>query len=517
MRLGKAPLAAPWILYLSLAVLACGGPSQHETLLKDGRQAESQERWEVAATLYQRACDLKPTDTASCRRAQEMRDYSVNLRSYQAKKLCEEGRLQECLSTISSVRDMKTLNHGKVVEVLELAALLSQKACLASDKERLSLVPALAELRCLVGNRAALWEAPTFRGHYEGRSRQIGGQLIERSKRAAQESFGTQLSFMQAAQCLVPLSPADLQSTARAQESFLAHAQTHFALQYTAGGGTSSAPGTCLDIVTKFGRGLRCDGSQSESNAQLPMTAEVFSLRARWKRSHQDRRESVRYKAGTETRANPNYEQTRVEYELADGRYRDAERVANDREARCRETREDIDCDAFESAEDTSEDRLRELNQARQRFHSEPSTITEDVYKDHSYVVRDHRWAAPFRASIKVGSSTANAEITEIVYTDSEQPGFSEAGVRADSFEPPSENFFRDESGRWLISRIESQLLSEMNRRANEMVDTCKGDRINCWARASYWLGTSNLGLPLLQQLSADTALPALECTASLL
>ena len=108
-----------------------------------------------------------------------------------------------------------------------------------------------------------------------------------------------------------------------------------------------------------------------------------------------------------------------------------------------------------------------------------------------------------------------DAEIADIIYTDSEQQGFAEAGVRADSFQPPSATYFRDESSRWLSERIEAQLLGELSRRARAKVDGCKGDIIDCWATASYWLGTTDLGLPLLQQLSTDKALPALECTAA--
>jgi hypothetical protein len=329
--------------------------------------------------------------------------------------------------------------------------------------------------------------------------------------------MGAQLSYRSAAGCLAPLTAPQKVLYDQSLATFLHRAQTLLDLKYTANGTTRPARGTCLALTNKIGRGLRCEGVSAPLHPKLTLAAEVFSLTPRWERTHRDRRESVRYKSGTETRNNPEYERARVEYELADGHFRDAEREEQDREARCRETSDESDCNAAEDAEDTTDGRRREVNRARSRFHSEPATITEDVFKDHSYVVRDHTWSAPFRATISVGASEAAPEITEIVYTDSEQPGFSEAGVRADRFDPPGTNYFRDESSRWLSARLEAQLLKELSTRAHHYVDTCKGDQIDCWATASFWLGTTEMGLPLLKQLSPDSTLPALECTGPLL
>jgi hypothetical protein len=514
MKFCSSSIRVAWIPLLIGASLACGGPSRHDTLLKEGQKAEKQEQWVQAAAIYQEACTLKPDDTATCERAQEMRDFAVDLRTYEARKLCDAGRLQECLTTLAPVRALKSKNRAKLLEVVNLAGALATKQCLASDRGRQELLPALAELRCLMGSREPLWEGDAFRAHYAARSRSVASMLIRRGADAASDAYGSRLGFLQAAACLAPLSDQHNQEGRTAQQAFATRAQTHFDLQYTANGTTRPARGTCLEIANKVGRGLTCE-AKATPQAPLVIAAEVFSLQPRWKKTHQDRQEVVNYKAGTETLPNPDYERARVEYELADGRFREAERVTSDRESRCRETQAESDCDAFESAEDTSDDRERELNNARRRFHSEPATITRDIYKDHSYVVRTHRWVAPFRASIRVGSASADAEIADIIYTDSEQQGFAEAGVRADSFQPPSATYFRDESSRWLSERIEAQLLGELSRRARAKVDGCKGDIIDCWATASYWLGTTDLGLPLLQQLSTDKALPALECTAA--
>lgn len=502
---------------LLLITFACGGPSRHETLVKDGRDAEKQERWVDAAAIYQSACDIKPDDTATCDRARQMREYAVDLRAYRAQEHCDAGQLKQCLEVLAPVRTFKTANSKKVLEVLRIAGVLAIKQCWASEKDRQSLVPAIGELRCLMGIRESLWDDLGFRVHYGARSKAIAAQLHTRASLAAQDSMGAQLSYRAAAQCLVPLTAQQKVLHDQTQVTFLHRAQTVLDLKYTANGTTRPARGTCLALTDKIGRGLRCEGVTTPLHPTLALTAEVFSLTPRWKRTYQDHRESVRYKAGTETRTNPDYERARVEYELADGHLRDAESVEQDREARCRETSDESDCNAAESAEDTTDDRRQERDRARNRFHNEPATITEDVFKDHSYVVRDHEWKAPFRATISVGANGPANEITEIVYRDSEQPGFSEAGVRADRFDPPGKNYFRDESSRWLSSRLEAQLLSELSNRAHQLVDTCKGDRVECWATASFWLGTTEFGLPLLQQLSVDTALPALECTGPLL
>lgn len=499
-----------------LGLSACGGPTRHETLVKSGRDAETQKQWVQAAVAYQEACDAKPTDAATCKRAMEMREYAVDLRSYNAQQACNANRLAECLTILAPVRQFQTKNRSKVLAVLGRAAALSIQTCLATSQQRENLVPALAELRCLMGHREPLWEAPAFRGHFTERSRAISSQLITRAQ-LAEGADGARMSYHQAAACLAPLTPEQQSNHDVANASFLSQVQTHFDLQYKAAGSARPAPGTCLEIATKIGRGLGCESRGSAANPKLAVAAEVFSFQPRWKRTYQDRRESVRYKSGTETRNNPAYERARVEYELADGRFRDAERVTSDRESRCLATKEDSDCDAFDSAEDTSDDRKRELDRAQQRFRQEPATITEDVYKDHVYVIRDHRWAAPFRASIRVGAGVSAAELTEVVYTDSEQPGFSEAGIREDAFEAPSQNYFRNESARWLSARLESRVIAELKRRAHQFVDSCKGDRVDCWAVASYWLGTTEFGLPLLEQLSADSSLPPLECSGPLL
>lgn len=517
MKLGLGRISAVWLLALSYGGLGCGGPSRHETLVKQGLAAEKQEQWVQAAAIYQKACTLKPNAAATCLRAQEMRDYAVDLRTYQARKLCDAGQLQECLAQLAPVRELQSKNQPKVLEVINLAAALSTKQCFADDQARRALTPALAELRCLMGSREPLWASEAFRTHYGLRSRDIASLLLQRANNATQDADGSRLSFLQAAECLAPLTPQELQQVQVAQGHFLSRSQTHLDLQYTANGTTRPARGTCMEIAAKIGRGLHCESGSAPPQAPLRIAAEVFSLQPRWKRTHRDRRQVARYKAGTETLENPDYERAKIEYELADGRFREAERLARDREARCQDTKSESDCEAFESAQETSEDRQRELDDARHRFHKEPASITRDVFKDHAYVIRSHRWAAPFRASIRVGTATPAAEITEIVYTDSEQPGSSEAGIRADAFEAPAENYFRDESSRWLSARIESQLIDELGRRARQEVERCSGDSVDCWATASFWLGITNFGLPLLEQISIDEQLPALQCTASLL
>ena len=205
---------------------------------------------------------------------------------------------------------------------------------------------------------------------------------------------------------------------------------------------------------------------------------------------------------------------TRSQLLLADQRFRDTERDTREREERCNQTQDDSDCNAYDSIKRTYDDRLDDLNRARIRFHNEPATITRDIYKDHVYVVRTHRWSAPFRAAISLGGSVATPEVTTVQYTDVEQTGFPEAGVQTDRFEPPAPNYFRDQSSHWLSQRMRQYIEDEMQRRANERAQTCSGDRLDCWATANYWLGTSELGLPLLIELAGKTPL---SCTASVL
>ena len=258
MKIGLGtPLAA--CMATLLGISACGSPSRHETLVKNGRDAETQKQWVQAAVIYQEACDAKPTDAATCNRAREMREYAVDLRSYNAQQACDAGRLDECLQILAPVRNFQTKNRSKVVSVLGLAAGLSIKTCTATSQARTTLVPALKELRCLMGHRETLWEAPAYRGHYTERSRSVAKQLLQRGLAAAKDASGTRLSYHQAAACLAPLTQEQQATLDAASASFLNHAQIQFDLQYAAAGSARSAPGTCLEITNKVGRGLRCE------------------------------------------------------------------------------------------------------------------------------------------------------------------------------------------------------------------------------------------------------------------
>lgn len=507
----------PRFLFIALGLFGffasspgCGAPSHHEVLVKRAKAHETNKNWVEAAEAYSEACQLKPSDAVTCKRAEEIREYAVEIRTYDARKLCAAGQLAECLESLRPVRAMQSTNQGKVLEVLEQASKLAIDQCVATAS---SLGASLVELGCLQRWREALWVVSNYRAHFTERSKSAASTLATLAQAQPATALGAKMSYLQAAGCLMPLA-ADLEQLLRStSDAFVALSSTTLNLKYSVNGTTRQAPGTCNALVASIGRGLRCDRVKS-THPELELSAEVFSVEPRWQQNYEDRQEVARYRAGTETLANPDYERARVEYELADQRFRDTERDTREREERCNQTQEASDCSAYDSIKRTYDDRLNELNRARSRFHNEPSTITRDVYKDHIYVVRTHRWSAPFRASVSLGGSASAPEVTTVQYTDVEQTGFPEAGVQTDRFEPPAANFFRDQSSQWLSQRLRYYIETEMQRRANDRAQNCSGDRIDCWATANYWLGTSELGLPLLVELAGKTPL---SCTASVL
>jgi hypothetical protein len=323
------------------------------------------------------------------------------------------------------------------------------------------------------------------------------------------------MSFLLAAQCVAPLPPAEAQALRAYQQRFSSATAVPLRLRYSVAGKTRQAPGTCQQIAREVGRNLHCDATRTGGAPAIELAAEVYSIEPRWQKNHQDEMKSVRYLSGQRTVDNPDYERARVEYELAERRFSEIEGPTLEAEARCRDSGLEADCNEYNSRVDLYNKRKSERDDAKFRFDNEPATRTEDVYQEHRYVTRTHKWISPFRASIQLGTQPPHPEIAQIEYTDSEQQGFAKAGVEQDPFVEPGDTYYRDESSRWLISRLRAYVKLELDRRAELAGQSCEGDTMECWARAHLWGGTTDFGLAILRELAAlhrQEQLPAPSC-----
>ncbi|MCP4448796.1 MAG: hypothetical protein GY811_26205 [Myxococcales bacterium] len=513
------PIAALLLTtFLVSAVLACGGASRHDLLLKDARAAEKRQAWLEAARLYGEACALRPKDSATCHRAQEMRDYGIEIRTYRARQLCESRRLGLCVEEFLPLLAVQSNKQPLVQDIIVKAGSLALSRCRASSP---SLSATLQGLSCLQRWQEPLWRGDHFRLEFAKHSRAVAGQLAVLADSQNSDDVGARMSILDAASCIAPLNSQQGQQWEAAAAQFLKVLATRFALKYTSNGTTRAAPGTCDTISKTLGRGLTCE--PTATGHALEAHAEVFDVQARWRKQHQDTEQVARYISGTDQVPNPDYDRAHLEYELAEKRKTEADRDMRDQERRCRDTESTADCDSHETLTEVSEARRRERDTARDNFHREPRTLTEDVYSDHRYVTREHEWTSPFRASIKLTGLEWQPEVVDIVYRDTEQAGFSPASVRSDPFEPPASTYFRDRSSQWLTERIRSRVAAEMTRRGQALINTCRVEPIECWARARYWNGETTYGLPFLQTIArkdrnAETAAEHdLRCTADLL
>lgn len=486
-------------LIACLLLTACG-PSHSQQLVAHGKQAEQQQDWIAAATAYDSACQVKPSDRATCARGDQMRDYAVDLYSFNAQKHCAAGRLGDCLATLKPIRSLKTSKASKISAVLSQAAQLASDRCSVKDD---SVKAAVTEVQCLQGWRTELWDSEAFRKHYASQATATSDLLVEISEGQLGTAAGARLGYLRAADCLSPLSPAAKNALSVAARAFDARSAIPLKLTYTVKGTSRPAPGTCHEIASAIGGGLRCDSAGFNNNPGIHATAEVYSVEPRWQRTHQDEQKSARYQSGTRTVENPDYQQARLEYELAEQRFAEIERTTNDSEQRCRRDGNDYDCDRYNGLVDTYNQRKRELSRARQQAQAEPATQTEDVYQEHLYSTRTHRWSAAFRASIRLGTESTQPEITEIVYSDIEQQGFAAAGITADRFEEPSPTYFRDQSGKWLIKRIKSRVRGELATRSMQLREGCDDD-LDCWITAERWSGNTQPGRWLLNGLAKN-------------
>tara|TARA_R110002096_G_scaffold44526_5_gene120084 strand:+ start:14540 stop:15958 length:1419 start_codon:yes stop_codon:yes gene_type:complete len=471
--------------------------------------------------MYEEACSIKPGDTSSCQRAQAMRDYGIEIRTYRARQLCASGQLGPCIQEFQPLLAVPSDKQHLVQVVVDEAAALATSQCKAADA---SLGNTLGELSCLQHWQAPLWRGTDFRSHFANRSRGVAGQLTLMADSQAPQNVGARMSLLEAAHCVAPLSAEQNRIWTAAAGEFRSILSTSLHLKYTTNGTTRSAPGTCATITQGLGRSLTCDASaQGSASRIIDAHAEVFGVSARWKKSHRDTQHVAQYKSGTEQVVNPDYDRRRLEYELAETRQADAEREMREEERRCNDSESSVDCDSYDRLRREYDSRRRERDHARNRFNQESPTITRDVYRDHHYVTRHHEWVSPFRASVKLGANEWAPEVTNIIYRDTEQTGFSPAGVQSDPFEPPPEDFFRNQSSQWLTARLQSHVESELTSRAQSLMQRCEGDRMECWARARYWNGDEGFGLPLIEALAnreADAQKAAkreLRCTANLL
>ncbi len=503
-------IADSLFLCCAVAATACGGPSSRDQLVTQGRQAETQGNWLAAAQAYDSACQMDPNDSESCRRAQEMRDYAVELGSFNARKQCQAGQLVECVTTLRPIRRVKSRNQAKMLEVVAMASKMAISRCAAKGT---SMKDEVTEVGCLQQWQPDLWDNEAFRIRFAERSKHTSDELSKLSAKNA--SPGARVGYLSAAQCLAPLTNADAETLRASAQAFERQSLIPLKLAYTVNGNNKQAPGTCLEIAAALGGGLRCD--IDGPSRPLQINAEVYTIMPRWQQTHQDDQKSARYLAGTRTVDNPDYEQARLEYQLAERRFSEIERVTEEREYRCNDSGSKYDCDQYNSTVSLFNQRQRELSTAKRRANNESPTHTEKVYRDHRYSVRSHRWEAPFRSSIRVGSEAARPEITQVVYTDVEQPGFAEAGIQADAFTPPGPTYYRDQGSRWLKSRLKAYVKAELAARSQKRIDHCDGDELGCWITAMYWRGQTNYGVWLLNGLTHKRAELTMRCSGSLL
>ncbi len=114
--------------------------------MKNGRAAEKRQAWLDAARLYGEACALKPSDAASCQRAQEMRDYGIEIRTYRARQLCSQGQLGPCIAEFRPLLSVSSNKQHLVQAVVDEAGALAVSQCAASAP---ALTATLSELGCL--------------------------------------------------------------------------------------------------------------------------------------------------------------------------------------------------------------------------------------------------------------------------------------------------------------------------------------------------------------------------------
>ncbi len=492
----RSPLAA--LLFVSFCS-SCG-PSAHEKRLQSARQAERNQQWVQAALEYGAACRMDPAQVSICQRAQDTRDYAVEFRSYQALAHCKAGALSLCLQTIAPVREFRTTKSEKIREVLASASETASAQCTLQNREE-GAPGLLTQFACLQQWREPLWEDPGYQKGFIAHARESAQSLVDLAQRSAKYT-GAQVAFLEAAQCIAPLSSAATRQKQFATDDFLRNASTELRIFVRTNSKTNLERSLCQELSSRLGRGLDCNANGAHA---LDLESTLLDNRPRWTTSRWQETKSKRYLAGTERVVNPEYDKARLEYEMADAHVRDAREEANDRGTVCSETEDSSDCSRHESALRTLEQREDELERARSRFHNEPQTIERDVYKDHQYTVTTHTWKAPFRVSVAVGDTVKSRTFSEaihVVYTDVEHAGFSPANIQTDPFEPPGEDFFLRKALGWHKGYLEQLTRAEMDRRGREAVDTCQESSVQCWTTGRYWMGSEEFGLALAKNIS---------------
>lgn len=490
---------------LPLALVAACGPSKHQRLVSSAQKAEKQEQWVVAANEYGKACRLDPAQLAICQRAQEMRDYAVEIRSYRAMGLCNAGQLSACIGEIEAVREFRTTKYPKIAAVLDRAGNLALQQC--KTEESTSLSQSVGALSCLQGWRKPLWDDSNFKGKYIVQSREIASGFLGLALKESPSNPGAKMSYNLAAACVAPVESQAQADMVTARQAFARNSQTQLVAKSSGG---LTIP--CQEFANASGRGLNCGAS---AHHQMELQLRTGSQAPRWQHTYVDSRHSKRYLYGTREVENPAYDRARVEYRMAEERVKSAEEDVRDKEYQCRQSEENSDCQAEESARRDLNSKEQARDTASDRFHAESPTITEDVYRDHEYTVRNHRWAAPFEARIQAGASNSIAARVEVVHTDAEQSGFSPANIPSDPVEPPSEYLFAERTRAWLKSKVTQTISGEMDRRAQNLVAQCpSGSAVECWATSHYWRGQTDFGIALLRSTIQS---PSFQCTAEIL
>ncbi|MBL4635447.1 MAG: hypothetical protein JKY56_16420 [Kofleriaceae bacterium] len=490
-----------WVLPVA-ALVACG-PSKHQRLVSSAQKAEKNQQWVQAAIAYGKACSADPAQISICERAQVMRDYAVEIRSYRAQQYCHAGQLQACLQEIAPVRDFRTTVFPRIASVLASAGELAIRQCQppgASPTLRLRL----QGLACIQPWRAGLWDDPHYQQHYRTESRTVATGFLKLA--VDERDPGARLSYSMAASCLAPVEIKASEAMSNAAQLFGQQSETQLRM-VRANSGVS-----CQSLVSGLGRGLGCNAGSAHA-----LDVDVLSSgnQSRWQHTYVDRSHTKRYLSGTRQITNPEYDRSKLEYEMAEDRVQSGKDEVREREYRCRETDEAYDCSAHKTSVRELKSLESSLRAASDRYRNEDPTITEDVYSDYEYTIRSHRWAAPFGAQIRAGGSSMVSPAMEVVYVDSEQSSFAPAGILSDPVDPPPLRYFQDHSNAWLKRQVQEQLVVEMGRRSEGVLAQCgDGAAVACWSTAHYWQGHNDFGLALLKYLSESDAL---RCTAGVL
>jgi hypothetical protein len=527
----------PAVLSLGAVLLGCGGNAARDRALDAAALARSRGDLVGEVLAMREACAADPKNQDVCGRAGAIGEHArIQLRG-SAQAACgvvsaaSPGSIAGCIDAVEPLRRLFPDDPDRI-RLSDLAGAAFAERC---GRDAPTDAPAaIARIRCADAGIDAI-ATPAYSA-WAATTRTDAARVLVglASAPGATERLGARAALLSAAACVSATAASEAQVDPAVRAFREASAPTLHVR-------SKGLPATelCSATAAAAGGRLACAAAADSRAIVLEASVSIAPIR----HTVAERTEVARYLAGTDRYENPEYRirardeiRTREDTRAAEADYRRDQQMCDEADAAlstagyCADCAERIERDrACRRAEDSRamwETRDADWSRARAAFEATPAMIEHEDWRDTSYVIRDHHWAAPWEAAVRALPGQTSSLSGAAGADDSEHHGSNLAGIAADPLTPPDGTWYLGAIQRDVAASLANLARTELAARATTLRARCPAEDpdwadpawLDCYASATLLVGDRSLGEALLAAETAaydrraGASLPALAC-----